>query len=336
MYGDMYTEYGQAGQRVRADEVLRRWHHEAVRLLASDIDGTLVPRLGPVSDRTVAALRAAEHAGVHVVLATGRPPRWMVEIAARTGLQGHAVLANGAVVVDLQRVGDPDQGVVRTTTIAPDVALQMALDLRAELPDVCFAVESVDAFGVEPDWPRAVEGSLPRAPLEELLRRSGPIVKMLVKLPGADPFADPDADPDGPAAHASASGIGDHLLAVANRVLGGRGEPTHSGAVVPLVEIGPPGVTKASTLARLASDLGVDPVDVVAFGDMPNDVAMLRWAGAGYAMTGGHPDAVAAADHLAPPCDQDGVAQVVERLLAERLRADRSHADHPPTGRRTA
>jgi len=311
----------------------------SVRLLASDIDGTLVPRLGPVSDRTVAALRAAERAGVHVVLATGRPPRWMGEIAARTGLLGHAVLVNGAVVVDLQRVDEADHGVVRTRTIAPDVALQIALDLRAELPDVCFAVESVGAFGVEPGWPQAFEADLPRAPLVELLRRSGPIVKLLAKLPGADPFAvgtgasddaDPDdADPDGPAAHASASRVGDDLLAVTHRVVGDRGEPTHSGAVVPLVEIGPPGVTKASTLAELAAELGVAAADAVAFGDMPNDVAMLRWAGAGYAMTGGHPDAVAAADHLAPPCEQDGVAQVVERLLAERLLAERLTHERP-------
>ncbi|MFC3689772.1 HAD family hydrolase [Aquipuribacter hungaricus] len=285
-----------------------------MRLLASDIDGTLVPRLGQASDRTVAALRAAQDAGVHVVLATGRPPRWMTEIAARTGIRGHAVLTNGAVVVDLQRVGDPDHGVLRTTTIAPDVVLQIAADLRAELPDLSFAVESVHEFGVEPGWVMAVERDLPRAPLHELLERSGPVVKILAKLPGGDPFA--AADPDGPAAHASASTVGDDLLGLTRRVVGDRGEPTHSGAVVPMVEIGPPGVTKASTLAALAADLGVDAADAVAFGDMPNDVAMLRWAGAGYAMADGHPDARAAADHVAPACAEDGVAQVVERLLA--------------------
>ncbi len=296
-----------------------------MRLLASDIDGTLVPRLGPVSDRTVAALRAAQDAGVHVVLATGRPPRWMTEIAARTGIRGHAVLANGAVVVDLERVGEPDRGVLRTATIAPDVALAIAADLRAELPEVTFAVESVEVFGVEPDWPQAVEGELPRAPLAELLERTGPVVKLLAKLPGGDPHA--PADPDGPEAHASASTAGDDLLALARRVVGDRGEPTHSGAVVPLVEIGPPGVTKASTLARLAAQLGVAAADAVAFGDMPNDVAMLRWAGAGYAMADGHPDAVAAADRLAPPCAEDGVAQVVEELLAGLLaRQDRRGA----------
>jgi hydroxymethylpyrimidine pyrophosphatase-like HAD family hydrolase len=75
-------------------------------------------------------------------------------------------------------------------------------------------------------------------------------------------------------------------------------------------------VSKASALARLAAHLGVEAADVAAFGDMPNDVEMLRWAGLSYAMSGGHPEAVAAAKALAPPCEEDGVAQIVEVLLA--------------------
>lgn len=297
-------------------------HNGPVRLLASDIDGTLLPRLGPISDRTVAALRDAQAAGVHVVLATGRPPRWMTDIAARTGLVGHAVLANGAVVVDLQRVGDADHGVLRTTTLAPDEVWRLAEELREAEPDLFFAVESVGEFGVEPGWPNAIEADLPTAPLSELLARTDGVVKLLAKLGGfATPSGGEWGDPDGPDAHASSSTVGDDLLAVTQQVLAGRGEATHSGATVPMVEIGPPGVTKAARLAELADELGVDRADAVAFGDMPNDVAMLRWAGAGYAMADGHPDAHAAADHLAPPCAEDGVAQVVEGLLAGLRRA---------------
>lgn len=292
-------------------------HNDRVRLLASDIDGTLLPRLGPISDRTVAALRDSQGAGVHVVLATGRPPRWMTEIAARTGLHGHAVLANGAVVVDLQRVGEPGHGVVRTTTLHPDEVWQLADELRAAVPELFFAVESVGRFGVEPGWPQAIEADLPTAPLEELLARTDGVVKLLAKLGGhATPAGGEWADPDGPQAHASTSTVGDDLLALTRQVLGGRGEATHSGSTVPMVEIGPPGVTKAAVLVELAAELGVDRADTVAFGDMPNDVAMLRWAGTGFAMADGHPDAIAAADRLAPPCAEDGVAQVVEALLA--------------------
>ena len=82
------------------------------------------------------------------------------------------------------------------------------------------------------------------------------------------------------------------------------------------IEIAALGVSKASTLALIAETRQIDPADVVAFGDMPNDVPMLRWAGRGYAMADGHAEAIEAADDVAPPCEQDGVAQVLERLLA--------------------
>ena len=84
-----------------------------------------------------------------------------------------------------------------------------------------------------------------------------------------------------------------------------------------LVEMSGAGVTKASTLARVCAERGVDASEVVAFGDMPNDVDMLRWVGTSYAMENGHAHAREAAEHVAPRNDEDGVAQVLERLLPE-------------------
>ncbi len=91
---------------------------------------------------------------------------------------------------------------------------------------------------------------------------------------------------------------------------------TRSGVAKPLLELGPLRVTKASTFAEYARTRGIDQVDVVVFGDMPNDVEMLRWAGHGFAMHGGHHEALAAAPHVAPPVENDGVAQVLETFLA--------------------
>ena len=82
-----------------------------------------------------------------------------------------------------------------------------------------------------------------------------------------------------------------------------------------LVEISAVGVTKATALARVAEELGVDPADVVAFGDMPNDLPMLTWAGTSYAMGNAHPDLIAAADRVAPTNDEDGVARVLAGLF---------------------
>ena len=83
-----------------------------------------------------------------------------------------------------------------------------------------------------------------------------------------------------------------------------------------LLEISGPDVTKASTLELLCTERGVEAADVIAFGDMPNDLPMLAWAVTSYAMANAHPTVRAAADHVAPANDDDGVAQVIERLLA--------------------
>lgn len=83
-----------------------------------------------------------------------------------------------------------------------------------------------------------------------------------------------------------------------------------------MLELSLPGVNKAVALAEYAANLGIEPAEVVAFGDMPNDIEMLRWAGQGYAMASGHPAAIQAAGKQAPHFDDDGVAQVLEERLA--------------------
>ena len=82
-----------------------------------------------------------------------------------------------------------------------------------------------------------------------------------------------------------------------------------------LVEISAADVTKASTLALLCDELGVAREEVVAFGDMPNDLAMLRWAGTSYAMANAHPSVLDLADRRAPSNEDDGVAAVLEELF---------------------
>ena len=82
-----------------------------------------------------------------------------------------------------------------------------------------------------------------------------------------------------------------------------------------LVEISAAGVTKATTLALLCDELGVGADEVVAFGDMPNDLAMLEWAGTSYAMANGHPSVLELAGRVAPANEDDGVAATLEELF---------------------
>ena len=267
-----------------------------LRMVATDLDGTIVRRDGTVSPRTLAAISACRAAGVHVVFVTGRPPRWLEPVVEETGLRGVAVCGNGAVVYDAAA-----RRVLRSHTLDAAAVLEVARRLRAHRPTMAFAMETLDGFRREDAYvPRFDIGSVTRAPsVQDLLADGAQVVELLCRDEGAS---------------------GDELLALGRRLLEGLAEPTHSNAGDPegLLEVSAAGVSKASTLARVAAELGIGRADVAAFGDMPNDLGMLRWAGRGYAMADGHPEALEAADALAPPCAQDGVAHVVEALLAGR------------------
>lgn len=262
-----------------------------MRLVASDLDGTIVRPDGTISPRTLAALAACEERGIDVVFVTGRPPRWMAPIARATGHRGVAVCGNGAVIYDLGT-----EQVVGVRPLSHEVVLRVVEVLRAVLPGAGFAFETSRGYRREPGYvPRfdSVE-VFPAAPLPELLTDRPAVLKVLCRADGQR---------------------ADAMLALARTALAGIAEPVHSSMGDPMLEISALGVSKASTLAGVTEARGISPAEVVAFGDMPNDVPMLRWAGRSFAMADGHPEALAAADEVAPPCLEDGVAQVLERLL---------------------
>ena len=80
-----------------------------------------------------------------------------------------------------------------------------------------------------------------------------------------------------------------------------------------LIEVLPRGLSKATGIAEIAGPLGIDASEIVAFGDMPNDIPMLRWAGLGVAMGNAHPEALAAADEVTATNSDEGLARVLER-----------------------
>jgi Cof subfamily protein (haloacid dehalogenase superfamily) len=262
------------------------------RLVATDLDGTIVRQDLTISDRTVAALRGVEALGVPVVLVSGRPARWMAPVAERLGHTGLAVCANGAVLYDLHT-----EQVVSSEPLAVAVGLEAARRIRAAVPGVAFAVETTSGFGHEQTYVARYDAGLERvvAPVEELYTE--PALKLLARHEAMGP---------------------DDLLAAAREVAGDLVELTHSATESALLEISAAGVSKATGLARLAASLEVDAADVVAFGDMPNDLPMLAWAGLAYGVRDGHPDVQAAVAHLVDPPELDGVARTLESLFALR------------------
>ena len=254
------------------------------RLVATDLDGTLVRSDGSVSDFTVDVLARVEALGVPVVFVTGRPLRWAEEVFEHVGDHGLAVVSNGALVWDVARH--------RPHLVRPldeQLTRQVAEDLRAAVPGTSYAVETLEGIGLEPAFleRHPLPPGARRGPLDELFVAPG--VKLLARHEslGAQEFWD-----------------------LAEEVVAGRLVVTWSSAST-LLEMSARDVTKASTLALLCADLGVDAADVIAFGDMPNDLPMLGWAGTSYAMDGAHPTVLEAANHRAPANDDDGVARVL-------------------------
>ncbi|MEW1909882.1 HAD family hydrolase [Kitasatospora sp. NPDC085895] len=263
------------------------------RLIATDLDGTLLCSGGTVSDRTAAALAAAERAGLQVVFVTGRPPRWMAQLSGHIGGHGVAICSNGGAVVDVRR-GE----LLETFPLGTEEALAVVRALRERLPGTAFAFEFPGGFAREPEYTLVMwesDKEHPVADAEKLIAdgRVDGLFKLLAKHSDLDP---------------------DTFLVRAREAAGHLAEITRS-SPVSLLEISAAGVTKASTLARWCGEQGIDRSEVVAFGDMPNDLEMLAWAGASYAVANAHPDVLAAVAQHTVSNEDDGVAAVIETLF---------------------
>jgi hypothetical protein len=269
-----------------------------IQLIATDLDGTLLRSDSRVSDRTRAALRAADAAGLIVVFVTGRPPRWLDDVVEETGHIGIAAGANGAVLYDLRT-----ESVLSAHLIDLVVLHDLTAEIRAEFPDAHFAIETLAGFAAEPgyvhDWminPPVDRRGRPIPPprlgeLEDIITE--PALKLLAKDRRAD---------------------ADEFLHGADGLLAGRASVTHSSSFG-LLEIAAPGVTKATGLAEVAARHHIDREQTVAIGDMPNDLPMLQWAGTSYAVANAHPAVRAAADHVVASNDEDAVAALIESVL---------------------
>lgn len=262
-----------------------------MRLIASDIDGTILGHDGKISARTVSAFRAAADAGIDIVFVTGRPPRWLAPIRDQIGHLGTVICSNGALVYDLAAETVIDSHVLDWHTVNSVRSI-----IEGLTPEPYFALESLTSFHVEEGFLRgrvAAPGIVPVEALTPEMAEAG-IVKMLAVL------------------HA---GSADEFMSLVAPAVSSLITVTHSAPELAMLEMGPLGINKAVTLARYAAARGIHPADVVAFGDMPNDIEMLSWAGAGYAMASGHPSALAATNLQAPRFEDDGVAQVIEARL---------------------
>lgn len=267
-------------------------------LVASDIDGTLLNSRHRVTPRLRAAVARMTSSGVPLTLATGRPARWLRPVLDQLPVRPVCVCGNGAVIYDSAR-----DIILRDHSLAPTVQTEVAAIARTAMADigpVGVAVERAgrsaldpaeELFVVGPTYAHAWE-STEHGVCGEPEMMAEPATKMLISNPAMTSAE----------LHAI---IAPHIPADLAHVTYSMPEG--------LLEVSAPGVTKRIGLEELATIVGAAPADVVCFGDMPNDIEMLRWAGLGVAMGNATAAVRDIADEVTSSNDDDGVAIVLER-----------------------
>jgi hypothetical protein len=264
-------------------------------LVATDLDGTVVRSDDSVSGRTFAAFARMKAAGVPIVGITGRGPR-LLELSRRDlPVADYMVLAQGAYVVDL--TAGPHPVTMFADSLPGSIVTEVIAAIEERSGPLSVLVEPVDAPDAflrgerHPAW-RFADMVRPCTRAEAL---SAAAVKA---------FAHSDMYDADDLLELARAAVGPDIVELTQAGLG-------------YIEICPRGVTKATGLALIAADVGVDPSDVLVFGDMPNDLPAFGWAGHRVAVANAHPDVLAAADEVTLANDDDGVAVYLERLLSQ-------------------
>ncbi len=269
-----------------------------IRMVVSDLDGTLLSGPRHISERTRRALAEVRDMGVHVILASARPPRSIRRYHEALALSAPVIASNGALLWDLH-AGIP----VARIAMEPDLAWEitqlgrsLGTIVNLESDDEWFTdsineriLENIRLFAVPPPDGVGV--------LDEMLERGEPVDKIFLDLRDL--------------AHEEA----ETARTAVTRAVGQRVNLTET--VPGLLDMVAAGATKAAMAQRLSRSLGVKAEEVLALGDHDNDVSLLRWAGVGVAMGNATPAAKAAADTITSSNLRDGVAEALQHWVLE-------------------
>lgn len=259
------------------------------RLIATDLDGTLLRSDHTVSERSRTALAAATAAGAAHIVVTGRSVPWARHILDDLGYEGLAVCGQGAQVYHAG-----EHRLLTSVTLDRQLAGLALAKIEAEIGPL-FLAASRDGLDGEVLIGAGYQHN-PELPVihmqDDSELWSAPLNKLYLQHPG----------------------LGDDGLArVAREVAGDLVGVTMAGEGI--VELLPLGLSKATGLSIAARRLGLTAADTIAFGDMPNDLPMFAWAAHGVAMANAHEELKAVADEVTTSNDEDGIAVVLERLF---------------------
>ncbi len=260
------------------------------KLVATDLDGTLLRSDGSVSRRTREALAAATAAGAAHIVVTGRAVPWTRHILDDLGYSGLAVCGQGAQVYDAG-----EHRLLTAVTLDRRLAAVALAKIEAAVGPLHLAASRAGLEGevlVGPGY--ALQGSLPTTALTDVSDLwAAPLNKIYIQHPTLTT---------------------DELAEASRQAAGGFVSVAMAGEGI--VELLPLGLSKATGLSLAARRLGAKRADTIAFGDMPNDIPMFNWSTHGVAMANAHADLKAIANEVTTSNDDDGIAAVLERLLA--------------------
>lgn len=263
-----------------------------IKLIALDIDGTLTNHAGVISERNKRAVHSAIKAGVHVVLSTGRGRIATRPIWKFLELHGPSIQYGGAMIADI----DTERALV-LHEMPPDV-IRAVLDFSAEqeVPAQIYVDDAVITERIS----AAAQGYVSR---HQLPFRIDPDIrkKTFHKVPKILAFAPLDR--------------ADALFMAYKERFAGIAQVSRSSPG--FIEVNCLGITKASALEELSQMLDIPREKTAAMGDNFLDIEMIQWAGVGVSVADGEPEVLAAADVIAPSCDEDAVADFIERYILE-------------------
>ncbi|MCK4258602.1 MAG: HAD family phosphatase [Halanaerobiales bacterium] len=263
------------------------------RLIAIDMDDTLLGDDLKIGSRTKERIQLAREAGVKVVIATGRMFQAIVPYIQELDLKEPAIVYNGALV---QRFGDRDSLVhypiplkfaKRIASRVENAGSQLnayiddKLYVRARTPEVLYYMERTKVDSIEV------------GPIANFLQ--APPTKLLV-------------------IHRNLQEI-NQLKEELQEEFGE--DLSITGSKSYFIEITASGISKGAALAELTKKMGISSREVIAIGDGLNDLTMVKWAGLGVAVQNAHPDLRKAADYVTSSCDEEGVAQVIDQFILQ-------------------
>lgn len=262
------------------------------KAIATDLDGTLLRDDGTLSAYTIKVLQNLDAVGVKVIFVTARPPRWLETVRHAIGSHGSVICLGGACRYDAAT-----QSIVSARGFVASTLAEIVRDLRQAIPGIALGIERATGpvfdHHYHSTWP--IPFDAPRDLVENRLEE--PVGKLLARLVDEKPILSES-----------------EFFATVDRIVADRGSLAYSGAAG-LAELTAPDISKSIALAEWCQENNITPAEVWAFGDMPNDLPMLTWAGRSFAVGNAHKTVIAACTQLVGSNNSDGVARTLHTLL---------------------